>query len=220
MSGSGASNYGYGNITPNSNVNPTYVNVDGSNYPGGFGTDVIPKSIHSLQAPPDNIVAASGTWTGNGGRKNIHKVYKSMKAGRRKSTRSKTLKKSSKHRKGKSHKKHMKGRKSYKRRGGMIKHSHRSYGMAKTDGRMHHGGRKRKSRKGKSKRTFKLRRKHRMKGGMGYSQFQSNVPYTPGYAVAGVDVAPSMSATANPPPYESYNHCKDNYNHYAATQGK
>ena len=55
---------------------------------------------------------------------------------------------------------------------------------------------------------------------MGYSQFQSNVPYTPGYAVAGVDVAPSMSAIANPPPYETYNHCKDNYNHYAATQGK
>ncbi len=96
MSGSGASNYGYGNITPNSNVNPTYVNVDGSNYPGGFGTDVIPKSIHSLQAPPDNIVAASGTWTGNGGRKNIHKVYKSMKAGRRKSTRAKSLKRFSK----------------------------------------------------------------------------------------------------------------------------
>lgn len=202
MSGSGASNYGYGDITPNSNVNPAYVNVDGSNYPGGFGSDAIPKSIHSLQAPPDNIVAASGTWTGNGGRKNIHKVYKSMKAGRRKSTRAKSLKRFSK---------------SGKRRLRLKK-------SRKTGGKRHTKTRKsrksRMSRKGKGKRTFKLRRKHRMKGGMGYTQYQSNVPYTPGYAVAGVDVAPSMSATANPPPYEQYNHCQDNYNHYAATQGK
>ena len=202
MSGSGASNYGYGNITPNSNVNPTYVNVDGSNYPGGFGTDVIPKSIHSLQAPPDNIVAASGTWTGNGGRKNIHKVYKSMKAGRRKSTRAKSLKRFSKS-----------GKRKLR-----VKKSRKIGGKRRTKTRK--SRKSRKSRKGKSKRTFKLRRKHRMKGGMGYSQFQSNVPYTPGYAVAGVDVAPSMSAIANPPPYETYNHCKDNYNHYAATQGK
>ena len=202
MSGSGASNYGYGNITPNSNVNPTYVNVDGSNYPGGFGTDVIPKSIHSLQAPPDNIVAASGTWTGNGGRKNIHKVYKSMKAGRRKSTRAKSLKRFSKS-----------GKRKLR-----VKKSRKTGGKRRTKTRK--SRKSRKSRKGKGKRTFKLRRKHRMKGGMGYSQFQSNVPYTPGYAVAGVDVAPSMSAIANPPPYETYNHCKDNYNHYAATQGK
>ena len=43
---SGASNYGYGNVVPNSNVNPNYVNVTGSNYPGGFG--VILFQVHLI----------------------------------------------------------------------------------------------------------------------------------------------------------------------------
>ena len=86
------------------------------------------------------------------------------------------------------------------------------------------GGKRRKTRKTrksrksrKGRKSFKLKRRHRMRGGT-YTQFQSNVPYTPGYAVAGVNVTPSMSATANPPPFESYNHCKDNYNHYEASK--
>ena len=196
MSGTGASNYGYGNIVPNSNVNPNYVNVSGSNYPGGFGSNIIPKSAHSCSAPADNVIAASGTWVGGRTRKNVRKVYKRMIAGKRKLTRSMRLKKSSKHRKGKSHKKHMKSRKTHKRK----------------------GGRRRKSKMTKRRKSLKLKKRHRMRGGMGYTQYQSNVPFTPGYAVAGVNVAPAMSATANPPPYESYNHCKDNYNHYEATK--
>ena len=61
-------------------------------------------------------------------------------------------------------------------------------------------------------------RRHRMRGGLGYMQYQSNVPYTPGYAVADMNLTPKMSALANPPPYSTYDDCKDNYNHYAATQ--
>ena len=193
---SGASNYGYGNVVPNSNVNPNYVNVTGSNYPGGFGSDIIPSSSHSCQAPPNNIIAASGTWTGNGGRKNIRKVYKRMQGGKRKSTHSKKLRRF---------------RKSGKRR----THAKKS---RKVGGRRRKTRKTRKSRKSrKGRKSFKLKRRHRMRGGT-YTQFQSNVPYTPGYAVAGVNVNPSMSATANPPPIESYNHCKDNYNHYEASK--
>lgn len=198
---SGASNYGYGNVVPNSNVNPNYVNVTGSNYPGGFGSDIIPKSAHSCQSPPNNIVAASGTWTGNGGRKNIHKVYKKMKGVKRKSTQSKKLRKFRKSGKRKTHTK--KGRKVTGKRRVKTRKTHKS----------------RKPRKVKKRRTktFKLKKRHLMRGGT-YTQFQSNVPYTPGYAVAGVNVEPSMSATANPPPFEVYNNCKDNYNHYEATK--
>ena len=206
MSGSGASNYGYGEITPNSNVNGNFVNVDGSTYAGGFGSNVIPTSIHSCQQPPSNIVAASGSWVGNGGgRKNISRIYKSMKAGRRKSTRAKSLKrfsKTGKHRM-------------------RLKKSRKTGGKRRTKTRKsRRGGKSRRARK--SRRTTKTIRlkSRRMRGGMGYTQYQSNVPFTPGYAVAGVNVAPAMSATSNPPPYEAYNHCQDNYNHYNATQGK
>ena len=195
---SGASNYGYGNIVPNSNVNPNYVNVTGSNYPGGFGSDIIPKSSHSCQSPPNNIVAASGTWTGNGGRKNIHKVYKKMKVAKRKSVQSKKLRKF---------------RKSGKRKT-RVKKTRKSTGKRRIKTRKSLKVRKGKK---KGKKSFKLKKKHLMRGGT-YTQYQSNVPYTPGYAVAGVNVAPNMSATANPPPIEIYNNCKDNYNHYEATK--
>lgn len=200
-SGSGASNYGYGNITPNSNVNSDYVNIDGSTYTGNFGSNMIPKSIHSLPEPADNIVAASGTWDGSGGRRNnVRNVYKRMKAGKKRSTRTKSLKRFSKTGRRKLHMK--------KSRKGGKRHT-KSRKLRKT----------RKTHKKHPRKSRKMRKTYRMKGGMGYSQYQSNVPFTPGYAVAGVDVAPTMSATANPPPYETYNHCQDNYNHYDATQG-
>ena len=42
MSGSGASNLGYGNVAPLSNINGAYANVDSSNWPGTFGSNQIP----------------------------------------------------------------------------------------------------------------------------------------------------------------------------------
>ena len=200
MSGSGASNLGYGDTYPNSNVNDDYVNVTGSNYAGNFSSNEIPTSIHSLPEPRSNIEAASGTWTG--GRKNVSRVYRKMKAGRRKRTyRAKSSKRFSKSGK----------------RGLRLKKSREMGGKRRTKSRKTRRSRKsRMSRRRRGSRKIKLRR---MRGGTGYTQYQSNVPFTPGYAVAGVNVAPGMSATANPPPYEMYNHCQDNYNHYNATQG-
>ena len=77
-------------------------------------------------------------------------------------------------------------------------------------------------RRRKSRRHKKSTKRRRMRGGagMGYDQFQSNVPFTQGYSVADTNLAPNQSSLANPPPIEPYNHCQDNYNHYAATQGK
>lgn len=193
MSGSGASILGYGNTEPNSNVSGEFVNKTGSTYAGNFSSDVIPTSSRSLPEPSSNIEAASGTWTGNGGkRKNIGKLYK-MKAGMSRKTYTRRSKSRSA-RKAKRTTKHK---------------------MKRTK-RM--GGRRRKSRR-HAKSMKRRTRRRRMRGGMGYTQYQSNVPFTPGYAVADVDVDPKMSAIANPPPYTSYNHCQDNYNHYKAMEG-
>jgi hypothetical protein len=92
--GSGASNLGYGNSAPLSNVNGQFVNRDSSNWPGSFGSNEIP-GLPGLAGAKSNIDAAAGTVPGicsfKGGAKklkrkikNITKQYKRMKAGSRK----------------------------------------------------------------------------------------------------------------------------------------
>ena len=94
MSGSGASNLGYGNVAPLSNINGAYANVDSSNWPGTFGSNQIP-GLPGLAGAKSNIDAAAGNVPGiclfKGGAKklkrkikNITKHYKKMKAGSRK----------------------------------------------------------------------------------------------------------------------------------------
>jgi hypothetical protein len=94
MAGTGASNLGYSNIAPLSNINGNYVNVDSSNWPGTFGTNQIP-GLPGLAGAKSNIDAAAGVVPGvclfKGGAKklkrkikNITKQYKKMKAGSRK----------------------------------------------------------------------------------------------------------------------------------------
>jgi hypothetical protein len=97
--GSGASNLGYGNVAPLSNINGSYVNVDNSQYAGRFGSNEIsgtpPGPLPGLAGTKSNIDAAAGIYPGtrsfNGGAKklkrkikNITKHYKRMKAGSRK----------------------------------------------------------------------------------------------------------------------------------------
>ena len=178
---SSASNLGYGGIYPNSNVNPAFVNVDGSTYAGGFGSNEIPSSSHSMRGASNNVAATSGNWTGGRSRRrfrrrnNISKLYRMKKSMRRRRSSSR------------------RGRSNYKRVGGRRIKSRR-YGRKP------------------------VRRTRRQRGGE-YAQFDSNVPYTPGYSLGG-QLPASLSALANPPTYHPYNNCKDNYNHYEATQNK
>lgn len=82
--GSDASILGYGKYFPNSNINGSFVNVNNSNYPGGFSSNEIPYS--SLYASKNNVDAANSCAPGacyKGGRKslkrkikNISKMYK------------------------------------------------------------------------------------------------------------------------------------------------
>jgi hypothetical protein len=61
-------------------------------------------------------------------------------------------------------------------------------------------------------------RKYRMKGG--YSQYQNNMPMTPTYQVAGINLPASELGLANPPPIRvlpNCTNCVDNYNHYTGS---
>ena len=97
--GSGASNLGYGNVAPLSNINGGYVNPDSSQYAANFSSNEIPGTppgpLPGLAGTKSNIDAAAGIYPGtrlfNGGAKklkrkikNITKHYKRMKAGSRK----------------------------------------------------------------------------------------------------------------------------------------
>ncbi len=214
MSGTGASNLGYGDTYPNSNVNSNYVNVDGSTYAGGFGSNQIPSSSHSMPGASNNIQAASGNWMCGGGRrrKNISRVYK-MKATRH-YRRSKTSKKRMNQKKSTGRKRTTKRRMSSKRRRVRM-HSSKKRGTRSR--RMSSKRRRVRMHSSKKRGTRSRRMRAKKQRGGTYAQYGSNVPYTPGYSVGG-ELSAANSAMASPAPYHAYDDCQDNYNHYAATQ--
>jgi hypothetical protein len=192
--GSGASNFGYGNIAPLSNINGQYVNADSSNSPATFGSNEIPGSppgiiSSGLAGAKYNVDAAAGIVPGicliKGGAKkikrkikNITKKYKKMRAGSKKI-------------------------KSFINR---LRSRMSSRSLAKA---FSGGKRTRKHRTRKHK-------KHSRKQLGGYSQYQNNSPITPTYSVGGV-LPPSQLGLANPPPITvlpNCTNCVDNYNHY------
>ena len=188
MSGSGASNLGYGNIAPLSNINGSYVNVDNSQYAGRFSSNEIPGTppgpLPGLAGAKSNVDAAAGRVPGicmNGGAKklrkkikNITKQYKSMKAGSRK-----------------------------------IKSINRRLRTRAASRRL--------SRQFAGKRHSRRHTRRYRKQRGGYAQYMNNMPNTPSYQVAGINLPASQLALANPPPYVKLSNetsCIDNYNHY------
>lgn len=189
--GSAASNLGYANITPNSNVNGNFINKDNSHYPGGFGSNQIP-GLPGLAGAKYNVDAAAARVPGicmSGGGKKLKRKIKNI------TKRYKMPKKSMKRRVS-GMKRRIKA--SLARAVGRA----RSVGLART--RSLAGGRKsRKSRKGRRQRG-------------GYSQFQNNMPMTPTYSTGGVLSAGNLGL-ANPVPYkvlDNCTNCVDNYNHF------
>lgn len=188
MSGTGASNLGYGNINPGSNINSRYVNVSNTHNAGNFGSRVIP-GLPGLSGAKWNVDAAKGivpgigVWKGGLRRKikNITKMYK-MKGGR---SRRKTMRKKVMSKKRHTHSKRCK-------HGGNHIHSKNC---------------KHSYKKGSSKRRS-------LKGG--YAQYQNNLPITGVYSTGGV-LPSNQLGLANPVPYQALSNCvncKDNYNHY------
>jgi hypothetical protein len=80
MSGSSASNVGYGNIVPNSNVNARFVNIGNTDYSGGFSSNQIPgfPNYPGLPAAKNNVDAAAGVIPHRGGSKNIKRKIKNI----------------------------------------------------------------------------------------------------------------------------------------------
>ena len=192
MSGSGASNLGYGNINPYS-TSP-YVNGTSSTYSGSFSSNEIP-GLPGLAGSKSNIDAAAGIVPGiclfKGGAKklkrkikNITRQYKKMKAGSKK----------------------MRG----------IQHRLRSRMASRSRSRSLSGGKK--SRRVQRKRGSRRSRSNKQRGG--YGQYQNNLPMTQTYQVAGIDLPASELALANPPPIRvlpNCTNCVDNYNHFTNT---
>jgi hypothetical protein len=69
MSGSGASNLGYGNITPNSNVDPAFVNKGAMNQIT-FSSNEDPSLYAGLRGTSYNVNAAAGKYYGGSKNKN------------------------------------------------------------------------------------------------------------------------------------------------------
>ena len=156
--GSAASNLGYANITPNSNINGNFINKDNSHYPGGFGSNQIP-GLPGLAGSKYNVDAAASRVPGicmSGGGKNLKGKIKNI------TKRYKMSRKSMK-RKVSGMKRRIKA--SLSRAVGRA----RSVGLARA--RSVSGGRK-------------SRRRRRQRGG--YSQYQNNMPMTTTYSTGGV----------------------------------
>ena len=185
---------GYGDVVPNSNINPAYVNSTSSTYSGSFSSNEIP-GLPGLSGAKSGIDAAAGKVPGvcmSGGRssnsrqirklkhkiKNISNIYK-MK--RRSHTHTRRLKKKL-----------------------------RTMALGRGRGRRHSSNRyaKRNSARNLSRHSARQRGQHG-----GYSQYQNNMPSSPGYSLGG-NLSATISALANPPIYKAYDNVIDNYNHY------
>ena len=189
--GSGASNFGYGNVNPY-NTSP-FVNGSSSSYAGSFSSNEIP-GLPGLAGAKSNIDAAAGIVPGicmSGGAKRLKNKIKNI---------TKRYK--------------MKGGKKSRR---VLRKRLRSRAVGRT--MMASGGRRR-TRHMKSKRRFSRMQmrggSHSLYPG-GYGQYQNNLPMTNTYQVAGVNLSANQSALANPPPATALSNCTncvDNYNHY------
>jgi hypothetical protein len=126
MSGSCASNLGYGNITPGSDINSQYTNVYNTHSSQNFGNTVIPGTppgpLPGLAGIKDNVMAAKGGFKGGAHNlkqkiKNITKKYKMKGGSRRRHSLRKRIKskysKLAKNTKSKTHKRHKKQRGGY-----------------------------------------------------------------------------------------------------------
>ena len=187
--GSGASNFGYGNINPY-NTSPL-VNGTSSSYAGSFSSNQIPGTppgpLPGLAGAKSNVDAAAGIVPGicmSGGAKRLKNKIKNI---------TKRYK--------------MKGGKKSRR---VLRKRLRSRAVGLTGGR-------RRTRHMKSKRRFS--RMQMRGGSApypgGYGQYQNNLPMTNTYQVAGVNLPANQSALANPPPATALSNCTnciDNFN--------
>lgn len=216
MSGSFASNLGYGNITPGTDINPRYVNVSNTHNQGNFGNRVIPgmPNLPGLTGAQWGVDAAKGyvpgiaVWKGGikNKIKNITKIYKMKNSKKRQTMKRKLKKHIHVYSCSKYGCKHLKR---HSTRNYICTHKHSNF-CNKYGCKHVHTNSCRKRVKGHNK---------SQRGGEnsygGYAQYQNNLPITGVYSLGGVLPAKEL-ALANPPPYQPLSNCvncMDNYNH-------
>jgi hypothetical protein len=164
------------------NINPyntsSYVNGTSSNYSGSFSSNEIP-GLPGLAGAKSNVDAAAGKVPGI-----------CMKGGYTKGG-TKSLR-----RKIKNITKHYKRMKAGSRKVESIKKRLRSRASS----------RRFRGITGGKRRTRRHSRRHRKQRG-GYAQYQNNLPMTPTYQVAGVNLPASQLGLANPPPITTLSNC-------------
>lgn len=169
---------------PLANVNPDYVNVTNSNDPKNFGSNETNRQW-GLSGVSNNVQAAAASALKGGARTRTHSLRRKIKNIANKY-------------------KKMKGGKSRKMTLGSIKR--------KLSSILRMGKSKRRHAK-KSKKNVSRRHRTTKRQRGGYSQWMSNIAYTPSYSTGG-QLSANESALANPVPFKATNNCVDNYNHY------
>ena len=190
--GSGASNLGYGNTSPFSGVNGNFVNLHSSNNPMTFG------SIEISGTPPGPLPGLAGTKNNVDAAAGVYPGASILFKGGAKKLKKK-IKNITKH---------------YKMKGG----SRRRNSLRNKLKSKYSRSSSRTSRRTSKRRHNMRKRSHRQRGG--YSQYQNNLPMTPSYQVAGINLPANQLALANPPPFKvlpNCVNCVDNYNHYTNT---
>lgn len=173
------------------NINPyntsPYVNGTSSNYSGSFSSNEIPGT------PPGPLPGLAGAkYNVDAAAGKVPGIC--MNGGAKK------LK-----RKIKNITKHYKRMKAGSKKIRSLKHRLRSRAVSRNLSRQIAGRR----------RTRRHRRYRKQRGG--YAQYMNNMPNTPTYQVAGINLPSSQLALANPPPITALSNCVncvDNYNHY------
>ena len=179
---------GYGDILPNSNINSAYVNPNSSTYSGSFSSNEIPGT------PPGPLPGLAGAkYNVDAAAGKVPGIC--MKGGAKKIKR-----------KIKNITKHYKRMKAGSKKIRSLRHRLRSRASSRSLASQLAGRR----------RTRRHSRRHRKQRG-GYAQYMNNMPNTPSYQVAGINLPANLSALANPAPYVKLSNetsCIDNYNHY------
>lgn len=188
--GSGASNLGYGNITPLSNVNNNFVNVHNTNNPSNFSSNQIPgtNGLPGLSGSKNNVDAASGYISNmrfKGGAKSFKEKIKNI-----------------------TKKYKMKSKKTIRKLKNTLrkKYNSKKSSLNKTLRRRKYQTKMRKYRGGSNIPNYPT----------GYGQYMNNMPNTPTYSLGG-RLDSSQLGLANPPPYKALSNCTncvDNYNHF------
>ena len=222
--GSDASNIGYGNSFPNSNINNSLVNVSATNNPYSFSTNetgLAASGGHGMLGASNNANGANGCLGGlcnmssmqqRGGsrtiqrhKKKIYHKYKTlMKRQRQRHSRSR----SHTRRYSRSHTRSRPRNRAFSRKMALYKRRMASLSRSLMRSRSRRGGY---SQYNNTLNPAPVK----MQGG--YSQYMGNIPTTNSYSVAGTTLSASNSALANPPPITALSNCTncvDNYNRY------